>query len=87
MEGDGPIMGRPRELGMIAMGSDLTAVDATCARIIGLDPRRMPYLNESSKFLGNLNESRIEHRGEAAGRFATSFEVIDSFKSIRLRRG
>jgi uncharacterized protein (DUF362 family) len=86
MEGDGPIMGRPRSLGMVAMGRDLTAVDATCARIIGLDPRQMPYLAEASRYLGNVDEGRIEHRGEAAGRFATSFDVIDTFKSIRLRR-
>jgi uncharacterized protein (DUF362 family) len=87
MEGDGPIMGRPRPLGMIAMGSDLTAVDATCARIIGLNPRRMPYLAEASKFLGNIEEARLEHRGEPPDRFATSFDVVDSFKSIRLRPG
>jgi uncharacterized protein (DUF362 family) len=87
MEGDGPIMGQPRSLGMLAMGRDLTAVDATCARIIGLDPRQMPYLAEASKYLGNIDERRIEQRGEPAGRFATSFDVIDTFKPIRLRRG
>jgi uncharacterized protein (DUF362 family) len=86
MEGDGPIMGRPRSLGMVAMGRDLTAVDATCARIIGLEPRQMPYLAEASKYLGNVDEKRIELRGEPIGRFATSFDVIDTFKSIRLRR-
>src|SRR5687767_6987179 len=44
MEGDGPIMGRARPLGFIAMGEDLVAVDATCARIIGLDPEKLHYL-------------------------------------------
>ena len=87
LEGDGPIMGRPRAVGMIAMGADLTAVDATCARIIGLDPGRMPYLAEASRYLGNLDERRIQHRGEAVERFATTFDVIDSFKSIRIKRG
>jgi uncharacterized protein (DUF362 family) len=86
MEGDGPIMGSPRSLGMIAMGTDLTAVDSTCARIIGLDPRRMPYLAEASRFLGNLDERRIEQRGEVPARFATTFDVLDTFKSIRLNR-
>ena len=38
MEGDGPIMGRPRQAGFVALGSDPVAVDATCARAIGLDP-------------------------------------------------
>ena len=46
MEGDGPIMGRPRQLGCVVMGSDLVAVDATSARMIGLDPAQLPYLKE-----------------------------------------
>src|SRR6478735_8110975 len=37
MEGDGPIMGSARSLGCIVMGTDLPAVDATCARIIGFN--------------------------------------------------
>src|SRR6478735_8603717 len=37
MEGDGPIMGTQRPMGFIAMGQDLVAVDATCARIIGFN--------------------------------------------------
>ena len=86
MEGDGPIMGRPRSLGMVAMGGDLTAVDSTCARIIGLDPSQIPYLAEAGHFLGNLDEGRIDQRGEAVSRFATTFEVVDIFKSIRLKR-
>jgi uncharacterized protein (DUF362 family) len=84
MEGDGPIMGRPRELGFVGMGADVVAVDATCARIIGLDPDKMPYLREAGRFLGNLDAGRIRHRGESPSRYATTFDVIDSFKSIRL---
>ena len=87
MEGDGPIMGRPRHLGFIAMGRDLPAVDATCARIIGLDPEKMPYLRVAGEFLGNIAPDRIEHRGEAPSRYATSFEVVDAFSSIKLRSG
>jgi uncharacterized protein (DUF362 family) len=85
MEGDGPIMGRPRQLGLIAMGRDLVAVDATCARVIGLDPRMIPYLREAGGFLGHIDEARIEQRGEAVGRFATTFDVMDTFKSIGLK--
>ncbi len=84
MEGDGPIMGRPRHLGFIGMGSDPVALDATCARIIGLDPRKMAYLSEASRFLGNLDARRIQHRGESPSRYATSFDVLDSFKRMRL---
>jgi uncharacterized protein (DUF362 family) len=86
MEGDGPIMGRPRSLGFIAMGSDPVAVDATCARVIGLDPVKIDYLNAASQFLGIIDASRIEHRGESPDRYATRFEVVPPLEYLRLSR-
>jgi len=84
MEGDGPIMGKPRHLGFVGMSRDLVSLDATAARVIGLDPSRLAYLAEARKFLGNLDERRIEQRGEPLSRYATTFDVIDSFKAARL---
>ncbi len=84
MEGDGPIMGRPRALGMLAMGTDLVAVDATCARVIGLDPRKISYLHTASAFLGNLDSERIVSVGEPLSRYATQFEIVEHFRSMRL---
>ncbi len=84
MEGDGPIMGRAKHVGCVAMGSDLVAVDATCARIIGLDPGKMTYLREGARYLGQADERRIVQRGEALSRFATVFDVVDMFKPLRL---
>jgi len=63
MEGDGPIMGRPRTLGFVAMGTDLPAVDATCARVIGLDPWKIEYLSKADGHLGHIDDARIEQRG------------------------
>ncbi len=85
MEGDGPIMGTPRSMGFIAMGQDLVAVDATCARIIGLNPDKVPYLADGGAFLGNLRESRIEQRGEAPSRYATTFALSEGFKALTQR--
>lgn len=87
MEGDGPIMGKPRALGMIAMGADPVAVDATCARIIGLEPTRIGYLQRAGEFLGHVAERRIEQRGEPVSRFATQFDVIDDMRGLRLGAG
>jgi uncharacterized protein (DUF362 family) len=84
MEGDGPIMGRARGLGFVAMGTDLTAVDATCARVIGIDPHKVVYLNAAGNFLGNVAPDRIEQRGERPDRYQTSFELIDERKHLRL---
>ena len=86
MEGDGPIMGTPKPCGFLAMGSDLVAVDSTCARIMGFEPARIPYLAEASRFLGNLSSARIVQRGENPARFETRFEVIERLKPL-LRRG
>ena len=62
MEGDGPIMGAPRPLGLIAMGRDPCAVDATCARVIGIDPigSRISRKRESSSGTQTSPESTTE---------------------------
>jgi len=80
MEGDGPIMGTARRVGCVVIGRDPVAVDATSARIIGLRPEALPYLERASAFLGNLAEDRVMQRGEPLTRFATSFEVLPSFR-------
>jgi uncharacterized protein (DUF362 family) len=84
MEGDGPIMGKPRPLGFVAMGRDLVAVDATCARVIGLDPGKIDYLRAASRFLGVAHIDRIEQRGEPLGRYASEFDIVDALKHLRL---
>ena len=38
MEGNGPIQGTPKKAGVHGDGRDLPAVDATCCRIMGIDP-------------------------------------------------
>jgi uncharacterized protein (DUF362 family) len=87
MEGDGPIMGRPRALGFVAMGSDLVAVDATCARVIGLDPAKIDYLRVASRFLGVNDSARIDHRGESPARYATRFDIVPPLEHLRTSAG
>lgn len=84
MEGDGPIMGRPRQVGFIGMGTDLVALDSTCARVIGLDPNKMPYLSVAGEFMGNTDADKIEHRGERLQRYLTQFDVIEPMKKLRI---
>src|SRR5262249_44768081 len=38
MEGDGPLNGTPKATGVLVMGRDPVAVDATCCRLMQLDP-------------------------------------------------
>ena len=82
MEGDGPIMGSRAALGFIGMGSDLVAVDATCARVIGLDPEKISYLKPASHFLGALDDTRIQQRGERLARYAAASTSLPT-SSIR----
>jgi uncharacterized protein (DUF362 family) len=83
MEGDGPIMGRPRPVGFVAMGADPVAVDATCARVIGLDPQKLVYLKTAGEFLGHIDDTRIDQRGEAPARYASRFDVIPDLEYLR----
>jgi uncharacterized protein (DUF362 family) len=63
MEGNGPIQGRARACGAVVMGDDLAAVDATCCRIMGIDPAKIEYLQLASG-LGPVDADRIEQRGD-----------------------
>jgi uncharacterized protein (DUF362 family) len=87
MEGDGPIMGRGRQTGFLAMGPDLVAVDATCARLIGFQPEKIRYLAWAGGFLGNIDERHIEHRGELLTRYQTRFDVLPNFKELQTAGG
>jgi uncharacterized protein (DUF362 family) len=83
MEGDGPIMGKPRHVGCVVMGKDLVSVDATCARIIGLNAAKMKYLAQAGEFLGNLSDERVRQRGEPLSRFATTFELLPALRNLQ----
>jgi uncharacterized protein (DUF362 family) len=83
MQGNGPIQGQARPAGVLAFGTDWVAVDATCTRVMGLVPERVGYLAQAGAFLGVADEGRIEQVGEPVGRFATPFDVIDAFASLR----
>ncbi len=84
MEGNGPIQGTPKPAGVLVMGADLPAVDATCCRIMGIDPARVQYLNMASDNLGVTEEARIEQRGETIRNVRTNFELIKPFRQYRL---
>ena len=77
MEGDGPIMGTPRSAGVLVMGTNLTAVDATATRLMGIDPCRVPFLAGASGRLGPIADRHIRQRGEKIDRLAQQFALLD----------
>ena len=84
MEGNGPIQGIPKPCGVLVMGRDLPAVDATCCRIMGIDPAQVEYLQMASDQLGVTDEARIEQRGETIRSVRTNFRLIDEYRQLRL---
>jgi uncharacterized protein (DUF362 family) len=87
MEGDGPLNGTAKPMGVLVMGSDLVAVDATCCRLMQLDPAQVPYLIlGQNRKLGRLGEEEIEQRGEPIAPLAQPFDTVAEFQGWRLGR-
>ena len=76
-------MGDPLRANVIVMGANLPAVDATCARIMGIHPHKITYLKYASKRIGSTNEVNIEQRGGNILAVRRELKLIDSFLSIR----
>ena len=83
MEGNGPIQGLARSCGVLVMGSDLAAVDATCCRVMGIDPEKIEYLRLAAA-RRQVHEQSIEQRGETIAQVRTPFELIPEFRHVRL---
>lgn len=77
MEGDGPIMGTPKPMGIVAVGLDRVALDATLARIMGIEPANISYMKLANGRLGSFAERRIEQRGERWEQLVSPFEILD----------
>ena len=87
MEGDGPIMGTPRQMGVLVMGHNFPAVDATCSRLMGINPHKVKYLHTASNWLGPIHETNIQQRGEPIAHLRKDFALLDhipAHKGLRL---
>ena len=74
LEGDGPIFGNAVPSGALIVGTDLLAVDATCARLMGLEPKQIDYLDFAAwAGIGMIDESKIEIVGEPLARLRRNF--------------
>jgi uncharacterized protein (DUF362 family) len=83
MQGNGPLQGEARHTGVIVFGTDLVAVDATAARLMKVEPRKIKYLNDAGEFLGNIAYEKIEQIGEKLDAFQQDFRVIESFHYLK----
>ena len=83
MEGNGPIQGTPKRVGAVVAGRDLAAVDATCCRIMGIDPGRIEYLRLAVGDVAGL-EGSIRQIGESVESVGTRFDLLPEWRGIRL---
>jgi len=83
MEGNGPLNGKPRALGQIVLADDPVAADATCARMMGLDPDKVAHIRAGAQFLGNSSFERIDQLGEPVRPPLSVFQLLPEFEYLR----
>jgi uncharacterized protein (DUF362 family) len=76
MQGYGsPIRGEPANAGILVSGTDRVAVDSICARLIGIDPKKVPHILLSAEAgIGTLRLDAIELVGDSLESAGVKFE-------------
>ncbi len=87
MEGNGPIQGTPKPAGVLVAGRDPVAVDATCCRIMQIDPYQIGYLRLARVESAVAHDRRrnIRQVGESIEAVATPFELPPDFQACGWR--
>jgi len=85
MEGNGPLNGTPRQLNRVILSDDPVAADATCARLMGLDPHKIAHIQGGSQFLGNSSIARIDQVAETVQLPGTPFQLVPEFEYLHIR--
>ena len=84
MDGDGPIMGNPKPAGVLVVGDSLPAVDATCCRIMKIDPSRVPYLKLAHRLrLGPIHKHAIAQTGAAIDDVSQDFHLLEHMAHVK----
>ncbi len=66
MEGNGPRNGNSKFIGVVMASKDLTALDATACRVVGINPENIFMIkNAAERDMGKMAESEIEIYGES----------------------
>ena len=81
MEGNGPIQGTPKHAGVLVAGSDVVGVDATCCRIMKIEPKKIEYLR-LVRAEQNLGENQFRQVGETIEAVKTKFELYDFWNDL-----
>ena len=83
MEGNGPILGTRKHVGIVVGGAHPAAVDATCCRIMQIDPRKVRYLRLVADH-SSLNLEATPQLGERIDSVAMRFALHPDLEDLRL---
>ncbi|MBN1874513.1 MAG: DUF362 domain-containing protein [Anaerolineae bacterium] len=83
MEGDGPLYGDTVNANILLMGDNLTATDATAARLMGVYPERIRYFLLMLAHGGTLQESLITQLAENPATLQQDFRVLEHLAVIK----
>jgi uncharacterized protein (DUF362 family) len=83
MEGNGPLQGALKPAGVIILGNDPVAVDATCVRVMGLLPEKVKHIAQAATLLGHIDPEKIHQLGEPVATVRNPFSVLQEFRHLR----
>lgn len=83
MEGNGPILGSAKYAGVIVAGAHPPSVDATCCRIMEIDPDKIGYLRLAARHSG-WDTSCARQTGESIASVSTRFALHPDLEHLRL---
>lgn len=86
MQGNGPILGTSRRAGVLVAGAHPPSVDATCCRIMGIDPSGIKYLNLVGERTG-WRPTDVRQIGERTQSVYAPFDLPPGFEGLRLGNG
>ena len=83
MEGNGPLQGALKPAGVLIVGDDPVAVDATCARVMGVSPEKVKHIAQAATLLGHIDPDKIRQLGESIATVRNPFAVLREFRHLR----
>jgi uncharacterized protein (DUF362 family) len=84
MEGNGPILGTRKLAGLIVAGAHAPTVDATCCRIMQIDPHKVKYLQLIAQRDLTWSIDSSEQIGEPVHSVQTRFTLHPDLERLRL---
>lgn len=80
MEGNGPVVGNPRKMGVLVAGTDVVAVDSFCVGLMGFKPEEINHIANSALLgVGKLEGYKVV--GDPWEGFVCQFEHPYSLKA------